>query len=77
MFFPYFLDATGASSKSRGQHWIPLCALFAILAASVLAFNQEKCVFAISELDFLARHISATVIAPSGTTSRSFYFDNY
>jgi tRNA A37 threonylcarbamoyladenosine modification protein TsaB len=51
--------------------------LFAIVAASGLAFKKEKCVFAISELDFLARHISATVIAPSGTTSRSFYFDNY
>jgi hypothetical protein len=37
--------------------------LFAILAASGLAFNQEKCVLAISELDFLVRHISATGIA--------------
>jgi hypothetical protein len=63
MFFPYFLDATGASSKSRGQHWIPLCALFAILAASDLAFSQEKCVFAISELDFRVRHISTTGVA--------------
>jgi hypothetical protein len=51
--------------------------LFAILAASGLAFNQEKCVFAISELDFLVRHIYATGIAPSETTSRSFYFDIY
>jgi hypothetical protein len=41
-----------------------LRALFTILATSGLAFNQEKCVFAISELDFLVRHISATNIAP-------------
>jgi hypothetical protein len=51
--------------------------LFAILAASDLAFSQEKCVFAISELDFRVRHISATGIAPYGTTSRSFYFYKY
>jgi hypothetical protein len=41
-----------------------LRALFTILATSGLAFNQEKCVFTISELDFLVRHISATNIAP-------------
>jgi hypothetical protein len=51
--------------------------LFAILATSDLAFNQEKCVFAISELDFMVHHISTTGIAPSGATSRSFYFNIY
>jgi hypothetical protein len=76
MFFPYFLDATGASSKSRGQHWIPLCALFAILAASDLAFSQEKCVFAISELDFLVRHIPPPVSPPTGQHPGHFIFTN-
>jgi hypothetical protein len=51
--------------------------VFAILATSGLVFNQEKCVFAIPELDFLVRHISATGIAPSGSTPRSFYFSSY
>ncbi len=38
--------------------------MFAILAANGLAFNLEKCVFAVSELDFLGHRISTTVVAP-------------
>jgi hypothetical protein len=33
--------------------------LFAILTANGLALNLEKCVFAVSELDFLGHRISA------------------
>jgi hypothetical protein len=62
VFFP--LDDDGILNKSREQHWNPLRALFSILTASGLALNQEKCVFAISELDFLVRRISATGVAP-------------
>jgi hypothetical protein len=46
--------------------------LLTILADNGLVLNKEKCVFAVSELDFLVHRISA-----AGTTSRSFYFDNY
>jgi hypothetical protein len=42
--------------------------LFTILAANGLA-----CVSAIPELDFLGHCISAAGIAPSGTTSKSFW----
>jgi hypothetical protein len=46
--------------------------LFTILAAKGLVLNKEKCVLTVSELDLLVPRISA-----AGTTSRSFYFDNY
>ncbi len=38
--------------------------LFAILAANGLAINLEKCVFAVSELDFLGHCIFAAGVAP-------------
>jgi hypothetical protein len=38
--------------------------LFTILSANGLALNLEKCVFAVSELDFLGHRISAAGIAP-------------
>jgi cleavage and polyadenylation specificity factor subunit 1 len=59
-----FLDDDGVFSKSREQHWTHLCTLFAILAANGLALNLEKCVFAVSELDFLGHRISAAGVAP-------------
>jgi hypothetical protein len=36
--------------------------LFTILAANGLALNLEKCVFAVSELDFLGHLISAASV---------------
>jgi hypothetical protein len=54
---------TEYSAKTRKWHGTHLSALSAILAASGLVFNQEKCVFTISEMDFLVRHISATDVA--------------
>jgi hypothetical protein len=59
-----FLDDDGVFSKSREQHWTHLCMLFAILAANGLVLNLEKCVFAVSELDFLGHRISAAGVAP-------------
>jgi hypothetical protein len=38
--------------------------LFAILAANGLGLNLEKCIFAVSELDFLGHCISAAGVAP-------------
>jgi hypothetical protein len=54
---------TEYSAKTRKWHGTHLSALFAILAASGLAFSQEKCVFTISEMDFLVRHIPTTGVA--------------
>jgi hypothetical protein len=54
-----FLDDDGVFSKSREQHWSHLRTLFAILAANGLALKLEKCMFAVSELDFLGHRISA------------------
>ncbi len=68
-----FLDDDGVFSKSREQHCTHLLALFAILAANGLALNLEKCVFAVSELDFMGHCISAAGVAPFGTTFRSFW----
>ena len=51
-------------SKSREQHWTHPCTLFAILTANGLALNLEKCVFAVSELDFLGHRITAAGVAP-------------
>ncbi len=59
-----FLDDDGVFSKSREQHWTHLRVLFTILAANDLALNLEKCVFAVSELDFLGHCISAAGVAP-------------
>jgi hypothetical protein len=58
-----FLDDDGVFSKSKEQHWTHLRTLFAILAANKLALNLEKCVFAVSELDFLGHRISAAGVA--------------
>jgi hypothetical protein len=59
-----FLDNGGVFSKSREQYWTHLRTLFAILAAIGLALNLEKCVFAVSELDFMGHHISAAGVTP-------------
>jgi hypothetical protein len=59
-----FLDDDGVFSKSREQHWTHLHTLLAILAANGLAINLEKCVFAVSEVDFLGHRISAAGVAP-------------
>jgi hypothetical protein len=59
-----FLDDDGVFRKSREQHWTHLRTLFAILAANGMALNLEKCVFAVSELDFLGHRISATGVTP-------------
>ncbi len=72
MFFP--LEDDGIFNKYRGQHWTPLRALFAILAANGLALNMEKCVLAVSELDFLVRHISATDISPLRVNAQVILF---
>jgi hypothetical protein len=53
-----------AFSKSKEQHWTHLRTLFAILAANGLALNLEKCVFALSGMDFLGHRISAAGVAP-------------
>jgi hypothetical protein len=59
-----FLDDDRVFSKSKEQHWTHLRTLFAILAANGLALNLEKCVFAVSKLDFLGHRISAAGVAP-------------
>jgi hypothetical protein len=59
-----FLDDNGVFSKSKEQHWTHLCTLFAILTANGLALNLDKCVFAVSELDFLGPRISTAGVAP-------------
>jgi hypothetical protein len=59
-----FLDDDGVFSKSREHHWTHLRTLLAILAANRLALNLEKCMFAVSELDFLGHRISTAGVAP-------------
>jgi hypothetical protein len=59
-----FLDDDEVFGKSTEQRWTHLRTLFAILAANGLALNLEKCVLAVSELDFLSHHISAAGVAP-------------
>ncbi len=59
-----FLDDDRVFSKSKEQHWTHLRTLFAILATKGLALNLEKCVFAVSELDFLGHRISAAGVTP-------------
>jgi hypothetical protein len=68
-----FLDDDEVFSKFREQHWTHLRTLFAILAANGLALNLEKCVFAVSELDFLGHCSPPPASPPSGTMSRSFW----
>jgi hypothetical protein len=54
----------GALFFQRLTHWTHLRTLFAILAANGLTLNLEKCVFAVSELDFLGHRIFAASVAP-------------
>jgi hypothetical protein len=68
-----FLDDDGVFSKFREQHWTHLRTLLAILAANGLALNLEKCMFAVSELDFLGHRSPPPASPPSGTMSRSFW----
>ncbi len=49
---------------TKEQHWEHLRALFSILAANGQALNLEKCVFAVSEIDFLGHRISTAGVAP-------------
>jgi hypothetical protein len=49
---------SGVFSKSREQHWTHLRTLFTILASNGLALYLEKCVVAVSKLDFLGHRIS-------------------
>jgi hypothetical protein len=58
-----FLDDDRVFSKSREQHWAHLRTLLAILDANGLALNLEKCLFAVSELDFLGHRISVVGVA--------------
>jgi hypothetical protein len=60
----FVLDDDGVFSKSKKQHWTHLRTFFAILTANGLALNLEKFVFAVFELDFLGRRISAAGAAP-------------
>ncbi len=59
-----FLDDDSVYCKTKEQHWEHLRALFSILAANGLAINLEKCMFAITELDFFGHRIFAASIAP-------------
>jgi hypothetical protein len=59
-----FLGDDGVFRKSRKQHWTHLRTLFTILAANGLVFKLEKCMFAVSELDFLGHRISAAGVTP-------------
>jgi hypothetical protein len=51
---------TGSSANPESSIGTPSMPLLSILDTIGLAFNQEKCVLFISELDFLVRRISAT-----------------
>jgi hypothetical protein len=59
-----FLNDDRVFSKSREQHWTHLRTLFAIFAANDLALNLEKCMLAVSKLDFLGHPISTAGVAP-------------
>jgi cleavage and polyadenylation specificity factor subunit 1 len=59
-----FLDDDWVCGKSKEQHRTHLRTLFAILAANRLSLNLEKCVLAVSKLDFLGHRISAASDAP-------------
>jgi hypothetical protein len=54
---------TVSSANPRSKHRTHLRTLFAILAANGLALNLEKCVYGVSELDFLGHRISAASVA--------------
>jgi hypothetical protein len=55
---------TVSSANPRTRIGSNLRTLFAILAANGLALNLEKCVFAVSELDFQGHRISTAGVAP-------------
>jgi hypothetical protein len=48
--------------------------LLTILAANGLVLNKEKCVLAVSELDFLVHRISTADVAPLRENAQLFSF---
>ena len=60
----YYLDDVLVSGKDKTEHDQNLAALKKVLAKNKVTLNDQKCVFAASEIDFLGRSISAGTISP-------------
>jgi hypothetical protein len=61
-----YMDDTQISSPDMRTHLIHLEALFAALTTHGLAYNLEKCVFAILTLEILGHTISPAGLGPIG-----------
>jgi RNase H-like domain found in reverse transcriptase/Reverse transcriptase (RNA-dependent DNA polymerase) len=65
----WYLDDIIVASKAVPEHENHLCQLFDRLQANGLVVNSEKCVFAVSSVDFLGHTVSVRSIKP--TTSHA------
>jgi hypothetical protein len=59
-----YLDDIIIGSRSATEHSWHLRALFQRLQTAGLVINQEKCVFGVTEVDFLGHHVTAAGVSP-------------
>ncbi len=59
-----YLDNVIIGSRSMSKHLQHLWTLFQRLQAAGLVINLEKCVFGLTEVDFLGHHVSAAGVSP-------------
>ena len=62
-----YLDDILVASETNSQHRHHLRLLFRRLEQNGLVINRQKCVFGVTNLDFLGHHISAEGASPSTT----------
>ena len=59
-----YLDDILVASRDAAEHGEHLRTIFRLLSANGLVVNRAKCVFGVSELDFLGHHVSQHGISP-------------
>jgi hypothetical protein len=55
---------SSSGSRSASEHLRHLRALFQRLQTAGLVINQEKCVFGVTEVEFLGHHVTAAGVSP-------------
>jgi cleavage and polyadenylation specificity factor subunit 1 len=59
-----YLDDILIASKSEEEHQQHLRYIFSLLSANGLVVNRDKCVFGVTEIDFLGHRVTTTGIRP-------------
>ena len=60
----FYLDDILVASVSKSQHMGHLRRIFELLSSNGLVINKAKCVFGVSELDYLGHEVTKNGISP-------------